>query len=780
MKLVRAIRQARMLYRDVRDAPTGWATRSFVDAMTRAALLGIASWQLVMVGALLVESPPMRSLAVLLAIHVGVGAAALVAITGRIPIAAIVIAAYAAFFADWSIGASWNGPLLLAACWTANFASATPGMTVAGRRASAVVLAYALGFPPLMMWSRPDLGPQLPIAVFVTAIAILGVFWFGLAYPLGFVHEADAQEANADEQERLIAAQRSAIQRTAEDARVLHDTVINTLGAIANGGGAISDIEAVRQRCAHDIETVRILDSGATIPQSDHLDLQVATRGLGVRVIHSGLSDDEIEQHEQSLTPGTRDAAGRAVVELIRNAAKHAGVDAVSVHTSIAEGRLQIAVSDDGHGFDGNLPSGRGLARSVIDRAREAGIDVTLDTAPGEGTRVTLTCPGPAALTAPSADETTAGVDPVVDTLLLRSGFALSAGLSAVGFILAAANHPGQFTGEYPMALVVALVTLLAWRQHATGRGNGAGQVVILAAAAAAAFVCSAAAVGFGRTEVVFWQAIGPTGPLILLSTLHRSIRALLAAGALYVATMAAIIGLINRSDLTASANVVIAGLAGLLLVLGWDRFQATVRRIGVRTAQAHRRAAESQRELAARAAAADARRRWQSAGLTDSVALLQKFVDGAEPSEPDLRAAAAAEEAYLRQLTQLSPRALHVGTWLARTLAEARASGVELVVRSGDVDVTESDAAMLGHITTAAVRAVPSGEHVTVTLYPSDDQAKLTVVAPHPVLVEASSEWNDLVRVQNFGQQDMLEVAVAAWDGISNSSTATTEGVRP
>lgn len=41
-----------------------------------------------------------------------------------------------------------------------------------------------------------------------------------------------------------------------EDARLLHDTLINTLGAICSGRGATRDPIAVRERCARDAATV--------------------------------------------------------------------------------------------------------------------------------------------------------------------------------------------------------------------------------------------------------------------------------------------------------------------------------------------------------------------------------------------------------------------------------------------------------------------------------------------------------------------------------------------
>ena len=79
--------------------------------------------------------------------------------------------------------------------------------------------------------------------------------------------------------------------------------------------------------------------------------------------------------------------------EAIHNAARHSGATRVDVELSAAGGALVLRVTDDGRGFEPSAPAeGNGLA-SMRRRARDAGGALELDSAPGRGTRLTLTVP---------------------------------------------------------------------------------------------------------------------------------------------------------------------------------------------------------------------------------------------------------------------------------------------------------------------------------------------------------------------------------------------------
>jgi signal transduction histidine kinase len=89
----------------------------------------------------------------------------------------------------------------------------------------------------------------------------------------------------------------------------------------------------------------------------------------------------------------------RAVKELLTNVVKHAGTRAAGVTIERHAGDLSIRVEDTGRGFCGeelaahNDGCGRFGLFSVRERLAHLGIRCEISTAPGEGTRVSLTTP---------------------------------------------------------------------------------------------------------------------------------------------------------------------------------------------------------------------------------------------------------------------------------------------------------------------------------------------------------------------------------------------------
>ncbi|MBB4686369.1 signal transduction histidine kinase [Amycolatopsis jiangsuensis] len=85
----------------------------------------------------------------------------------------------------------------------------------------------------------------------------------------------------------------------------------------------------------------------------------------------------------------------QAAREAIVNAAKHAGVDEVSVFAEAEPTSVTVFVRDRGKGFDPDLVPGdrHGLADSIRGRMERHGGTCSLRTAPGEGTEVQLAMP---------------------------------------------------------------------------------------------------------------------------------------------------------------------------------------------------------------------------------------------------------------------------------------------------------------------------------------------------------------------------------------------------
>jgi signal transduction histidine kinase len=109
--------------------------------------------------------------------------------------------------------------------------------------------------------------------------------------------------------------------------------------------------------------------------------------GLDVRV--------DVRDHVDVL-PEKQQEVLRIVGEALSNAARHADATTISVHIGGRGGRLLVAISDDGRGFDADeervAARGFGL-RSMRERAQLLGGDVRLASEPGSGTRVEIAIP---------------------------------------------------------------------------------------------------------------------------------------------------------------------------------------------------------------------------------------------------------------------------------------------------------------------------------------------------------------------------------------------------
>ena len=82
------------------------------------------------------------------------------------------------------------------------------------------------------------------------------------------------------------------------------------------------------------------------------------------------------------------------VGEALANAARHAQAHHVLVIARRQKNRLMLAIEDDGHGFKPGAPNAAGYGlRDMHDHARLLGGELTVESKPGEGTRIRLLAP---------------------------------------------------------------------------------------------------------------------------------------------------------------------------------------------------------------------------------------------------------------------------------------------------------------------------------------------------------------------------------------------------
>ena len=747
------------------QADKGWAARSLEASIARGLLLSMVALHgvtgLIVLFSLGITPPAV----VLTAGHVAMIATAFATLRGNRGQGLLVIGSWTLFVADWTFAPSPESPLLFAACWLCNLTNTLPAMLLSGRSSWRVPLVATVLLPVSMVLLRPEwasvaLVPGVPM----TLLAITLATRIGLSHLVDYADAADAEARALEARTAALATRKAATRQAAEDARVLHDTAINTLGAIASGGAAIEDRAAVRQRCLADIAAIDALRAARSDDIAARSGLRDAIRPTGIRVRHLGLTGQALAEAEALLpTPVVR-AFSRAAAEAVQNAAKHSGAAEVAVTVARTATAVQMEIRD--HGIGMPVRTGRigGVARSILERTEEAGIRAAIDSAPGRGTTITLTYdldPPPSAHDAERNRTDT--LDELLRQLRSRAVFALSAGLVGVGIALAALNHPGEPTPEWLMVMVVAIACGLAWRERERPRLS-ATTVIALITAGPLAFVLSAWAVGFGRTTPVLWQAVGPTGPLLvlLIAPLPRAIRAL--GFAAYAVTVAAIAAAVAPVAPQAALVVVVAGLIGLGLPAGVRSFMRGLADVASRAHQAQRQTFEVGLQMVAIEAAAESRLRWRNAGLEQSVALLRAIGQGtADPTDPQIRRRCAEEEAFLRQLSLLDPELVRMGAWFARALNLARQRGIALTVRAGAADATADDAHHFGETLLTAVDALPSGTPLTTALFASARGPTMTLVAPTPQLVTLQALIRlpvRLITARTLGQQDWVEIA--------------------
>jgi signal transduction histidine kinase/phage shock protein PspC (stress-responsive transcriptional regulator) len=224
------------------------------------------------------------------------------------------------------------------------------------------------------------------IAVIATLIgvAVLTVpFWLRLVRDVG-----DERSARIRSDER------------AEIAAHLHDSVLQTLALIQKQ--ADSPREVARLARGQERELRGWLYGPSGYGKSKGAKDDLATRSLSEAIAAAcGEIEDTFAISVPQVVVGDAEldepltALVMAAREAIVNAAKHAGVDEVSVYAEVEPAAVTVFVRDRGKGFDPDVvPADRhGLADSIRGRMERNGGTCRLRTAPGDGTEVQLEMP---------------------------------------------------------------------------------------------------------------------------------------------------------------------------------------------------------------------------------------------------------------------------------------------------------------------------------------------------------------------------------------------------
>jgi len=219
----------------------------------------------------------------------------------------------------------------------------------------------------------------------------------------GRAAEADAalDEADRAASEQYVVLSRNIERR--EHERLLHDTVLNTLTALARADPG--DTAGVVSRCRRDVALIEaaLNDPDDADGASGHSrgDMTGRVRAVAAEMRARGLTVHvAVDASTGPASPAPVAAAiANAVREALSNVAAHAGTGEAWVEVSLpAPGRLNVTVRDRGAGFDpADIDRTRlGLRRSIAERMVDCGGQASIWSAPGQGTVASLSWPASA------------------------------------------------------------------------------------------------------------------------------------------------------------------------------------------------------------------------------------------------------------------------------------------------------------------------------------------------------------------------------------------------
>ncbi|MFC2045894.1 sensor histidine kinase [Chloroflexota bacterium] len=205
------------------------------------------------------------------------------------------------------------------------------------------------------------------------------------------------------EMEKAVAAERSRL------ARELHDSVTQSLYSLtllAEAGQRMIKAEDLQQIAGNQarlgeiaqqaLQEMRLLvyelrplaleSEGLIGALEQRLETVERRAGIQARVLVEG---------DVELAPELEEELYGIAQEALNNALKHAGASQVVLSVRVAEDSVALEVADDGRGFDmAEIHEAGGLGLiSMQERADKVGGRLTIDSAPGKGTKVTITAP---------------------------------------------------------------------------------------------------------------------------------------------------------------------------------------------------------------------------------------------------------------------------------------------------------------------------------------------------------------------------------------------------
>lgn len=211
--------------------------------------------------------------------------------------------------------------------------------------------------------------------------------------------------ARTVERDRLRGSIDAAERERQRWARELHDDTLQGLGALRMllSSGLRGDepvlrdtVERAVDMIAQQVDDLRGLITELRPAALDDLGLQAALESLAERFSASegpALTADVVLGERERFDPELETAVYRVVQEALHNVLKHAGATRARVRVWRSGDHVLLEISDDGRGFDDEVPaSGFGLV-GMRERIELAGGTLDVTSEPGAGTMISARLP---------------------------------------------------------------------------------------------------------------------------------------------------------------------------------------------------------------------------------------------------------------------------------------------------------------------------------------------------------------------------------------------------
>jgi signal transduction histidine kinase len=179
-------------------------------------------------------------------------------------------------------------------------------------------------------------------------------------------------------------------QERAEVAAMIHDQVLHTLALIQRNSADIKEVQRLARGQERSLRNWLYKPTASPTEKFAAALEQAAaevedTYAISVETVVVG--DADCDDRVAALVAAAREA--------LVNAARHAGVQTVSLYAEVEADQLSVFVRDRGAGFDvDNVDDHRhGVRGSIVGRMQRHGGRAEIRSAPGDGTEVRLTLP---------------------------------------------------------------------------------------------------------------------------------------------------------------------------------------------------------------------------------------------------------------------------------------------------------------------------------------------------------------------------------------------------